>query len=194
MPFPTDTKILEMMKKDYEPAVPMASKAPFELAEAVSVKLSKAGIDKDGAIAVATSATTKGRVYVAFSPNVQEQLFGNKGRGTKGKYVGFQSLEAELKVHLGVKEVVVAGAVEQEIHDLSQKQKEANPGCAEKKLMTALKANKESRKAPWGLVAHPVGTLLPEGVCAHVVIATSEEAIIGPCNSCKAVALAHWPK
>lgn len=179
---PLESAIQDRLRQHYGP-FPGPDKELFKIGESISEFLMENGVTEEGVIAVALSNFPY--YYLNFSPGLHRAVQENISArihtlGRLLEKVTGKKFILRVKVEGGGH--VAPGIVEQAAGH--------NPGCAEKKIITALETYGETMTA-FAVVAHPAENYLNATASAHVVIGTASQTYIAPCQSCLTVGNAH---
>ncbi|MGX0890310.1 hypothetical protein AB7M22_002318 [Pseudomonas sp. ADAK2 TE3594] len=179
---PLDSSMQERLAGYYGP-YPGPDAELFELGESISSFLSDNGVTEEGVIAVALS--TLPYYYLSFSPGLHRDVKDKIGERLRDRGKAFKEATGETFI---LRVDVPGGG---DVHpDIIRQANQHNPGCAEKKIITALERYGEQMKA-FALVAHPAHNYLNKTSSSHVVFGGVSQTYIGPCDSCLLVGNIH---
>ncbi|MGF6330565.1 hypothetical protein ABH909_003443 [Pseudomonas sp. BS3782 TE3695] len=179
---PLEASMQSRLKDHYDP-FPGPDASLFELGELISTYLSQNGVTEEGVIAVALSNFPYH--YLSFSPGLQRDVKDKIGERLHTRGKAFE--EATGKKFILRVDVPGGGEVDPGI---IQQANQHNPGCAEKKIITALERYGEKMTA-FAIVAHPAHNYMNTTSSSHVVLAGASQTYIGPCTSCILVGKIH---
>lgn len=179
---PLGSAVQALLRTHYGP-FPGPDEDLFSIGERVSQFLTENGVTEEGVIAVALSNFPY--YYLNFSPGLHRAVKENISArihvlGRMLEDVTGKAFILRVKVEGGGD--VAPAIVEQAAGH--------NPGCAEKKIITALERYGEKMTA-FAVVAHPAENYLNRTATAHVVLGTATGTYIAPCPSCLAVGNIH---
>ncbi|MEA2563917.1 MAG: hypothetical protein QOH06_5421 [Acidobacteriota bacterium] len=179
---PLDSSVAARLRKYYGP-FPGPDADLFIIGERVSQFLIENGVTEEGVIAVALSNFPY--YYLNFSPGLQRAV--RETISSRILVLGPMLEKATGKKFILRVAVPGGGDVAPAIIDQVG---EDNPGCAEKKIITAIERYGEKMTA-FSVVAHPADNYLNRTSSAHVVLGDSSQTYIAPCRSCLLVGEAH---
>lgn len=155
----------------------------FDIGEQISQFLSDNGVTAEGVIAVALSNFPY--YYLNFSPDLQDDVEAKIGARLHDRGKAFKELTG--KAFILRVDVKGGGDVAPSIVKQSGRH---NPGCAEKKIITAIERYGEIMTAI-AVVAHPTENYLNKTSSSHMVLATDSQTFIAPCHSCLLIGKIH---
>lgn len=179
---PLDSSTQSMLRQHYG-SYPGPDPELFSIGEDISNFLSESGVTEEGVIAVALSSFPY--YYLNFSPGLQRDVKNKIGARLFARGKAFEMVTG--------KKFILRVAVEgggDVAPDIIRQAGGHNSGCAEKKIITALERYGETMTA-FAVVAHPVANYLNKSATSHVVLASSSQTYIGPCQSCLLVGNIH---
>lgn len=179
---PLESSVEPLLRKHYGP-FPGPDADLFSIGERVSQFLIDNGVTEEGVIAVARSNFPYH--YLNFSPGLQRAV--RETISSRIAVLGRMLEEATGEKFILRVAVPGGGDVAPTIIEQAG---EDNPGCAEKKIITAIERYGETMTA-FAVVAHPADNYLNRTSSAHVVVGTSSQTYISPCRSCLLVGEAH---
>ena len=164
--------------REYYDPFPGPDEAAFNAADKLSTNLAGTNALRTvGIIACAYGAS--GWLYVAFSPDLQNAIRTRWNRATD------KSMSDWMAQVTGAAKVWYCRSVSKSIVKTAGK----NPGCAEKKIVSAMYSYGE-RMTGIAIVEHPEGTPSAR-LSAHTPLVSDVGQYIGPCATCKAVYRAY---
>lgn len=164
--------------REYYDPFPGPDEAAFNAADKMSANLAGTNtLTTVGIIACAYSAT--GWLYVAFSPDLQKAI------RTRWNAATDKSMADWMAQVTGAAKVWYCRSVSKNIVKTAGK----NPGCAEKKIMSAMYSYGETMTGI-AIVEHPEGTASAR-LSAHTPLVSAAGQYIGPCDTCKTVYRAY---
>ena len=170
------SKAPSKLREYYDP-FPGPDEAAFNAADKLSTNLADTNsLSTVGIIACAYSAS--GWLYVGFSPDLQKAI--------RDRWNATDKALSDWMVQVtGATKVWYCRTVSQNIVSTAKK----NPGCAEKKIMSAMYSYGETMTGI-AIVEHPEGTASAR-LSAHTPLVSASGQYIGPCDSCKTVFRAY---